>query len=91
MLESKIHTEEMALILPEISDVYFEWNKKRYRLKSVDPTGSDITFEEINNPILTKQLEVGKRLPEFSFINIENQKEEIKKYKKRPTYIFLLG
>ena len=84
----QIHTEEMALILPEISDVYFEWNKKRYRLKSVDPTGSDITFEEINNPILTKQLEVGKRLPEFSFINIENQKEEIKKYKKKPTYIF---
>lgn len=84
----QIHTEEMALILPEIRDVYFEWNKKRYRLKSIDPTGSEVTFEEINNPVLAKQLEVGKRLPEFSFINIENQKEDLKKYKKKPTFIF---
>lgn len=84
----EIHTEEMSLILPEIGDVYFEWNKKRYQLKSIDPTGRIVQVVEELNPELTKKLEVGKRVPEFSFINIENQKEDLKKYKKRPTYIF---
>jgi hypothetical protein len=84
----EIHTEEMALILPAIEDVYFEWNKKRYQLKSIDPTGRYVQFVEVVDPVLTKKLEVGKRLPDFSFINIENQKEEIKKYKKKPTFIY---
>ena len=84
----EIHTEEMALILPEIGDVFFEWNKNRYQLKSIDPTGGTVQIIEVLNPVLTKKLEVGKRVPEFSFVNIENQKEDLKKYKKRPTYIF---
>lgn len=84
----EIHTEEMALLLPNIEDNYFEWNKKRYQIKSVDPTGGIVEVVVLKDAELTKKLEIGKRVPEFSFINIENQKEDLKKYKKKPTYIF---
>ncbi|MFT5723572.1 MAG: hypothetical protein ACI9JN_000686 [Bacteroidia bacterium] len=84
----EIHTEEMSYILPAIDDVYFEWNKKRYQVKSIDPTGASVTLVEVINSVLSKKLEVGKRVPEFSFINIENQKEDLKKYKKKPTFIY---
>jgi hypothetical protein len=84
----EIHTEEMSLILPNIEEVYFEWNKKRYQLKSIVPNGSVVQIIEVKDAILTKQLEIGKRIPEFSFINIQNQKEDLKKYKKKSTYVY---
>ncbi len=84
----EIHTEEMSLILPNIEDVYFEWNNKRYQLKSIVPNGSEMRFVQEQNPILTKKLEIDKKIPKFSFVSIENQKVDIKKFKKKPSFIF---
>ena len=65
--------------------------KNRYQLKSIDPTGGTVQIIEVLNPVLTKKLEVGKRVPEFSFVNIENQKEDLKKYKKATRHTFSFG
>ena len=83
-----IHTEEMALQLPRNEDNYFEWNQKRYRLVNIDPAGNYITVEVMEGEELTKQLQMGKKIPDFSFVNINNEKEEIKDYEKKPVYIF---
>jgi hypothetical protein len=87
-LDEQIRTEQMSFILPDYDDIYFEWNKKRYQVKHIDPTGKFIDIQEVKNPVLTKTLRVGKPIPSFSFINLLNQKEEIKDYKKKETYIF---
>ncbi|MBO6518215.1 MAG: redoxin domain-containing protein [Bacteroidia bacterium] len=83
-----ITTEDMAWVLPELDDIYFEWNKKRYRVKNIEPSGKYIEIQQVENAVLSKQLEVGKKIPKFSFINLQNQKEEIKDYKKKPVYLF---
>ncbi len=87
-VNDQITTEDMALVLPEWDNIYFEWNKKRYQVKNIDPAGEYIDILEVQNPVLTKQLIVGKKIPAFSFINLQNQKEEIKRYKKKQTFIF---
>lgn len=84
----EIHTEEMSYIQPAGVDMFFEWNKKRYKITSIDPAGATISFVEEKNPELTKVLEIGKKIPKFSYINLENQKVENKKWKKKPTYVF---
>ena len=84
----EIHTEEMSFIQPPGIDMYFEWNKKRYKILSIDPAGSEISFVEEANPELTKVLKVGKKIPKFSYINMENQKVSNKKWKKKSTYVF---
>ena len=83
-----VNTDEMSYVLPKFNDIYFEWNKKRYRVLNIEPSGSFIDLEELDSAVLTKKLEIGKKVPAFSFVNMKNEKEEIKSYKKRPTYIF---
>ncbi|MCB0735309.1 MAG: hypothetical protein H6608_01155 [Flavobacteriales bacterium] len=86
--DATVNTDEMAYVLPQTDDMYFEWNQKRYQLISIDPAGAYIDFKEVKDAVLTKKLEVGKKVPEFSFVNIKNEREEIRDYRKKPTYIF---
>lgn len=83
-----ITTEDMTWILPNPEEIFFEWNKKRYHVVSISPTGDYIDIVQVKDAVLTKQLEPGKKIPKFSFINLKSQKEEIKDYRKKPTYIF---
>jgi len=83
-----VNTDEMSYVLPKFNDIYFEWNKKRYRVLNIEPSGAFIDLEVMDSAVLTKKLEIGKKVPNFSFVNMKNEKEEIKSYKKRPTYIF---
>lgn len=87
-VEDQVHTDEMALVLPDFEDVYFEWNQKRYQVINIDPTGQFIDIRQVQDPVLTKKLEVGKKIPGFTFVNLKNEKEDIRDYKKKPTYIF---
>ncbi|MCB9261939.1 MAG: hypothetical protein H6607_06155 [Flavobacteriales bacterium] len=84
----EILTEEMNFVLPNSSEMYFEWNRKRYHILGIDPAGKFIELEVAKEQELTKQLAVGKKIPKFTFVNTQYEKEEIKKYKKKPVYIF---
>ena len=87
-VNEEVNTDEMTYVLPNFNNIYFEWNKKRYRVLQIEASGSYIDIEQVDNPVLTKKLEVGKKIPRFSFVNMKNEKEEIKSYRKKPTYIF---
>lgn len=87
-VEDQVQTDIMSLILPDAGDMYFEWNKKRYQLRSIQPNGAEITFAQVVETELKKKLEVGKKLPKFSFVNLQNERIRIKEYKRKPTFIY---
>lgn len=87
-VNEEVNTDEMSYVLPRFSDMYFEWNKKRYQVVNIDPTGAFIELKWTKGEALTKKLEVGKKIPRFTFVNIKNEKEDIREYRKKPTYIF---
>jgi hypothetical protein len=87
-VNDEVNTDEMSYVLPNYDNIYFEWNRKRYRVVNLDPAGQFADIIEVENAVLTKQLETGNKVPIFSFINMKNEKEEIKSYKKKPVYIF---
>jgi len=84
----KVQTDVMTYVLPQHDQIFFEWNKKRYQIKSIDPTGKNIEFVELPSAKLDKRLELGKKLPKFSFVNLDNQREQIKSYRKKTTFIY---
>lgn len=84
----QVQTDVMSLILPNTEDIFFEWNKKRYQLRSIKPDGSSVSFAQAEEAELSKKLRIGKKLPKFSFVNLQNERISIKEYKKKPTYIF---
>jgi hypothetical protein len=83
-----ISTDIMTRIPPEMKNVYFEWNKKRYRITNIEPTGAYLDFEEVKDAVLEKALKVGKKVPNFSYVTISNEKQELKAFKKKEVFIF---
>jgi hypothetical protein len=86
--KDQVNTDEMNWIQPSFSDIYFEWNKKRYQVVNIDPAGAYIEIRLVENAVLMRELKVGEKIPLFSFVNIHNEKEEIKSYKKKPVFIY---
>ncbi|MBI1306073.1 MAG: hypothetical protein GC181_05605 [Bacteroidetes bacterium] len=87
-VNEQVNTDEMNYIYPDVSTIFFEWNQKRYKVVAIDPAGKFIDLVEERGAPLKRKLEKGKKVQNFSFINIRNQKEELKTYRKRPVYIF---
>ena len=83
-----ISTDIMTKIAPELKNFYFEWNKKRYQITNIDPTGAFLDFVEVEDAILEKELKVGKKVPNFSYATITNEKKELKEFKKKQVFIF---
>lgn len=87
-LAEQVQTDIMTYVQPDLTDMFFEWNKKRYRILSISPTGEEIRFEELKEVQLKKGLKIGKKIPEFSFVNLDNQREESRAFRKKPVYLF---
>lgn len=87
-MSEPVQTDIMTYVQPKLEKMYFEWNKKRYRIRSISPTGDEIRFEELEHAELKKGLKTGKRIPEFSFVNLDNQREESRSYLKKPTFLY---
>lgn len=83
-----VFTDDMIEIQPDFEKTLFEWNKKQYKITNIDPEGQYIDIEQVKYPTLTKKLEVGKRVDNFPFVNIENKREELKDYKEQEVYLF---
>jgi len=87
-LHEQIMTEDMLEIQPNFENTVFEWNRKQYKLVNIDPSGQYIDIEQVESPELQKKLKIGKSVGDFSFVNILNNREELKAYKKQEVYLY---
>lgn len=85
---SQIVSDELFNIVPTIGNTAFEWNGKKYKLVSIETTGSYIEIKEDPNAKLSNKLEIGKKTPNFSYVNVLNKKHELKEYKKQEIFLF---
>jgi len=83
-----ITSDDVFDMVPTISKNAFEWNGKKYKIISIETTGAYIELEEDKDAKLTNKLEIGKKVPNFSYINVLNKKHELKEYKKQQVFIF---
>ncbi len=86
--KSQIVSDELFNIVPNISNTAFEWNGKKYKVESIETTGSYIVIKEDANAQLSNKLEIGKKTPNFSYVNVLNKKHELKEYRKREIFIY---
>ena len=70
---------------------WFEKNGKRYHILFIDPLGAYISIQEDKNAKITSSLVIGKKLKKFKFLSTDKtpQKISLKKYKKKPLYIYV--
>jgi hypothetical protein len=83
-----ITSDDLFNMVPTMKKNVFEWSGKKYKIVSIETTGAYIEIEEDKNAKLSNKLEIGKKAPNFSYINVLNKKHELKDYKKTEVYIF---
>lgn len=78
-------------IKKDLKGTYFEHNGIRYNVKEINPLGNYILIEEELNTAPVSYLRIGKKIPKFKFKTIEHQPRNlsIKKFKRKPTYIYV--
>ena len=85
---SQIVSDELFNMTRTIGNIAFEWGGKKYKLVSIETTGSYIELKEDINAGLSKKLEIGKKTPNFSYINVLNKKHSLKEYRKQEIFLF---
>lgn len=75
-----------AAVIAEKGSTYIEWNLKSWEVKEVDETGKFVVLSRgtSENVTLTK----GKRIPKFKFQLTGGQWKKIKKYRRKPVYLY---
>ena len=70
---------------------WFEKNGKRYTIAFIDPLGAYVSIQEDKNAKINNSLVLGKKLKKFKFLSSEKtpKKISIKKFKKKPLYIYV--
>jgi hypothetical protein len=86
--KSQIASDELFSIIPVISNNAFEWGEKKYRILTIESTGSYIEIKEDENAQLSNKLELGKKVPGFDYFNILSKKHSLKEYRKKEVFLF---
>jgi len=86
--KSQIISDQLFNMTPTINNNAFEWGGKKYKLVSIETTGSYIEIEEDPNATLSSKLEEGKKVPNFSYMNVLNKKHSLSEYKKQEIFLF---
>lgn len=70
---------------------FFERNGKHFNIEMIDALGKQLTVEIDAEAKIKNALVVGKKIKRFKFISTEKdgKKIAIRKYKKKPTYIYV--
>ena len=70
---------------------YFERNSKRFNITHIDPLGAYIQVQADEHAKLKHALMPGKKIKKFRFHTIDTTKTtvSIRKYRKKPTYIYI--
>jgi hypothetical protein len=75
-------------LVPDIQLTAFEWNNKKYEIRAVESTGKFVEIKENPEAVLSNKLEVGKKVPLFSYLDVLNQKQHLKRWKKSWIYLY---
>ena len=69
----------------------FEKNGKHFNITFIDPLGAYVSIQEDKNAKINNSLVLGKKLKKFKFLSTDKtpKKISIKKYKKKPLYIYV--
>ena len=83
--------DDQAIPIPKSDEdpFRFEWQLKQYEVKEVDPAGQHITLKENTNATLEYALKAGSKAPNIKFKLWDDEKSCLRKYQKRPTYLFI--
>lgn len=84
----RVDLDHLFNIVPNVQKTAFEWNGKKYSVLEIDPYGKFIRLKVNPNAVLSNQLEVGKKVPKFTFKNTAKEEVKIKSYRKKPVYIY---
>lgn len=70
---------------------YFERDGKRYNILNIDRVGTFIEIQRDDDAKISNSLVVGKKIKKFKFYTPEKERKtvSIKKYRKKPTYIYV--
>lgn len=87
-IHGNIVTENFFEITPDLKKTTFEWNGKKYEVVSIESSGEYIEIVESSNAKLSKSLKVGKKVPRFQYLNVLNEKKDLRAFKKKWIYIY---
>lgn len=83
-----INSDDVFNMVPAMNKNAFEWNGKKYKINSIETTGAYIEIEEDKGAKLSNKLTLGKKAPNFSYVNVLNKKHQLKDNKKKQIFIF---
>lgn len=84
--------ELRSMVIPKNkSEWRFEKNGKLFEIIQIDPTGHYLTMREVKDSLLANRLPIGKKAPNFTYIDWHGNKQKVKKLKKYNVYIYYTG
>lgn len=86
--KSQVNSDKLFLIKPVITDNTFEWGSKTYRIQSIESNGNYIDIVEDSHLSKIKNLKIGKKAPNFTYLNVFNVEHSLKEYNKQQVYLF---
>lgn len=88
---SKVMSENGIPVQDKAGKTFFEKNGKRFNITFIDPVGGFVMVQVDKQATLTKALTIGKKLKKFKFYttDLERKSVSIRKYRKKPTYIYI--
>lgn len=87
-IASGVVSENFFEITPDVGKTTFEWNGKKYQVLAIETTGKYIDIQENSRAKLSNRLEPGKKVPRFHYLNVLNEKKDLRAYKKKWIYLY---
>lgn len=75
-------------LVPDLQKTTFEWNGKKYQLHALESNGNFIEIAENPDARLSNRLEAGKKVPIFSYLDVLNEKQNLKTWKRNWVYLW---
>lgn len=75
-------------IQKKVNQTTFERNYKSYRVISLDDYGRQLSFQHQPEVQAERQLKVGKKVPNFKFVDSDGKTRKLRKFRRKPVYIY---
>ncbi len=84
-------TEELLKVSKNAKNMYFERNGKHFDVSEIHPLGKSLKITLDLNAKIKNSLKIGKKIKKFKFKKVDEKDKliSIKKFKKKPTYIYV--
>lgn len=84
-------TEELLKVSKNSKKMFFERNGKHFDVSDIHPLGKSLKITLDSDAKIKNSLKVGKKIKKFKFKKVDDKDKlvSIKKFKKKPTYIYV--